>query len=130
MLEEVLVPLTIFSAAVLIVWIVFHHGSKNRREVLETVRQAAQSGTQLTPEVIRALGMPARSRTKGLDIRWGVIFTSIAVGFIIMGWIISSSAEEPVVMTVLSSIAVMPGMIGLALIGMGVFMRDKSNDAE
>jgi Domain of unknown function (DUF6249) len=125
---EILAPLTVFGSVVLIVWIVFHHGAKNRREVLETVRQAAQSGTQLSPEVIRALGMPQKK--KGGDIRAGIILLAIAAAFMTLGFAIGAVENEREAFWIMSSVASFPGFVGIALIVMGVLFGDKSKDAE
>lgn len=125
---EILAPLTVFGSVVLIVWIVFHHGSKNRREVLETVRQAAQSGTQLTPDVIRALGMPQKK--KGGDIRAGIILLAIAAAFMTLGFAIGTVENEREAFWIMSGVSAFPGFVGIALIVMGILFGDKSKDAE
>ena len=56
------VGIVLFMMPVFIVGIVMYFGSRNRAAVLETVRAAAQHGQQLTPETIRALGMPRRNK--------------------------------------------------------------------
>ncbi|MEE2524749.1 DUF6249 domain-containing protein [Hyphobacterium sp. HN65] len=124
---DVLAPLTVFGSVVLIVWIVYHHGSKNRREVLETVRQAAQSGTQLTPDVIRALGMPQKK--KGGDIRAGIILLAVAAAFLALGLAISGAESDPEVIWIMAGVAAFPGFVGAALVLMGVLFRDKSENA-
>ncbi|WP_421791338.1 DUF6249 domain-containing protein [Hyphobacterium sp.] len=123
---EILAPFTVFGSIVLIVWIVFHFGSKNRRDVLETVRTAAQSGTELTPEIIRALGMPQRK--KGGDKRWGIILLSIAAAFIALGFSIGAVEGDMEVVGIMAGVASFPGFVGLALILMGVLVRDNSDD--
>jgi hypothetical protein len=125
---DVLAPITVFGSVVLIVWIVYHHGAKNRREVLETVRQAAQSGTQLTPEVIKALGMPQKK--KGGDIRAGIILLAIAAAFITLGYTIGAVEGDFEAFGIMAGVASFPGFVGIALIAMGVLFRDKTNDTE
>ena len=123
---EILAPFTVFGAVVLIVWIVFHFGSKNRREVLETVRVAAQSGTQLTPETIRALGMPQKRR--GGDIRAGIILLAIAAAFMVLGAAIAGVENEREALWIMAGVASFPGFVGAALILMGVLFREKADD--
>lgn len=122
---DILAPITVFGSIVLIVWIVFHFGAKNRREVLETVRAAAQSGTQLTPDVIKALGMPRRA--EGRDIRWGIVLLAIAGAFMALGFAIAGAEGDFEVMYVMSGVAAFPGFVGIALIAMGILFRDKSD---
>ncbi|MEE2567161.1 DUF6249 domain-containing protein [Hyphobacterium marinum] len=125
---DILVPATIFGSVVLIVWVIVSNRTRRNREVLETVRSAIQSGQQMTPETIRALGVERKK--KGGDIRWGIILVSIALAFVSLGYTIGSvdggDAEEAFV--IMTGVAAFPGFVGVALIIMGVFMRDKSND--
>ncbi len=125
---EILAPFTVFGSIVLIVWIVFHFGAKNRREVLETVRQAAQSGTQLTPDIIRALGMPQKS--KGRDIRWGIVLVAIAAAFLMLGFAISTTEGDFEGFWVMLGVSSFPGFVGIALILMGVLMGEKNTSNE
>lgn len=92
---------------------------------METVRTAAQSGTELTPDIIRALGMPERKR--GNDIRWGIILLAIAAAFMALGLSISYAEGDPEVIGIMAGVASFPGFVGIALIVMGVLMRDKAN---
>jgi len=123
---DTLVPITFLLMPVLIVSAIFYFGHKNKKEILETIRVAASNGTELTPDVIKALGMPEGRRVKYIDIRWGIVLLAIALAFMAIGWIISATVDEIVLVTIFSSIAAMPGFVGLALIAMGIFMRDKS----
>ncbi len=93
---------------------------------METVRTAAQSGTELTPEIIRALGMPQRK--KGGDKRWGIILLSIAAAFIALGFSIGAVEGDMEVVGIMAGVASFPGFVGLALILMGVLVRDNSDD--
>ncbi|HAQ34678.1 MAG TPA: hypothetical protein DCQ53_04895, partial [Alphaproteobacteria bacterium] len=115
--------IVLFMMPVFIVGIVMYFGSRNRAAVLETVRAAAQNGQQLTPETIRALGMPRRN--KGGDIRWGIILIAVAVAFAILGWSITGVSDTPEVFQIMLGVASFPGLVGLALIGMGVLMKPR-----
>ncbi|MAL08468.1 MAG: hypothetical protein CMF74_02225 [Maricaulis sp.] len=117
------VGIVLFMMPVFIVGIVMYFGSRNRAAVLETVRAAAQNGQQLTPETIRALGMPRRN--KGGDIRWGIILIAVAVAFAILGWSITGVSDTPEVFQIMLGVASFPGLVGLALIGMGVLMKPR-----
>ena len=117
------VRIVLFMMPVFIVGIVMYFGSRNRAAVLETVRAAAQNGQQLTPETIRALGMPRRN--KGGDIRWGIILIAVAVAFAILGWSITGVSDTPEVFQIMLGVASFPGLVGLALIGMGVLMKPR-----
>lgn len=125
-MEDTLVPITLFLMPVFIVGIVMYFGSRNRAAVLETVRAATQSGQQLSPETIRALGMPKRK--SGGDIRWGIVLIAIAIAVVIFGWSITSIADEPEGLRVAFGIASFPGLVGIALIAMGVFMKSRNDE--
>lgn len=119
------VGIVLFLMPVFIVGIVMYFGSRNRAAVLETVRAAAQSGQQLTPETIRALGMPRKNQ--GNDFRWGIILLAIAIAFAILGWSIDAANDEPEAFRIMLGVASFPGLVGLALIGMGVFMKPRED---
>lgn len=125
---DILAPATVFGAVVLIVWVIVSNRTRRNREVLETVRSAIQSGQQMTPETIRALGVERKK--KGGDLRWGIILVAIALAFVTLGWTIGNvdggDAEEAFV--IMTGVAAFPGFVGVALILMGVLMRDKSQD--
>lgn len=125
---DILVPATVFGSVVLIVWVIVSNRTRRNREVLETVRTAIQSGQSMTPETIRALGV--EQKKKGGDLRWGIILVAIALAFITLGYTIGAvdggdSEEAFVIMT---GVAAFPGLVGVALILMGLFMRDKAQD--
>lgn len=125
---EIMGPLTMFGSVVLIVWIVYWFGARNRQAVLETVRAAMQNGTVMTPELIRALGMPQRK--KGGDLRWGIILLAIAAAFICLGWAIGTVDDDArQAFVIMSGVAAFPGFVGIALIAMGVLMRDRDTPA-
>lgn len=125
-MDETLIPITLFLMPVFIVGIVMYFGSRNRAAVLETVRAAAQAGQQLSPETIRALGMPRRN--KGGDVRWGIILLAIAIAFSILGWTINAASDEPEAFQIMLGVASFPGLVGLALIAMGVFMKSRNDE--
>jgi len=122
---EMLIPLSAILLPAIIIGIVFHYRSKNKREILETVRVAAQGGTELTPEIIRALGV--KDRRRGSETRSGIIWIAVALACIVFGWSIGQYEEEA--FRAFIGFAAFPGLIGLALIGIGVFMGDTSDDA-
>ncbi len=120
---EVFVPLAPFIMTVLIVATVFFFSSRNRREVLETVREAIRNGQSLDPETIKALGMPQKKTGNG-DLKGGLILIAVALALIVMGWMMASTmpvtAGEPDPMIMMTGIAAFPGFIGLVLTGFGV----------
>jgi hypothetical protein len=128
MMEE-LIPIVaivmVFGLPLFIVWVVFYFNTRNRANILETVRTAAQNGTELTPELVAALGLPKAGR--GHDIRWGIVLLAVAAAFLVLG--VTLSIFEDALFNIMTGVAAFPGFVGIALIAMGVLMRDKSNDA-
>lgn len=124
-MEDILVPLGLFAMVVAIVWLAMHFTSKNRRAVLVTVQEAAKNGQTLTPDTIRALGMPKKSG--GGDVKAGAIMLAIALSFVVLGWAIGmvEPDEAGEVFPIMIAVASFPGFIGLVLIAFGWFGRDK-----
>ncbi|MGY6627935.1 MAG: DUF6249 domain-containing protein [Oceanicaulis sp.] len=120
---EELVPLAPFIMVVLIVATVFFFSSRNRREVLETVREAIRNGQTLDPETIKALGMPQNKPGNG-DLKAGLILIAVAMALIVLGWVIGSTADMPSgapdPLLMMAGMAAFPGFIGLVLTGFGV----------
>ncbi len=53
---EMLIPIVLFLAMVLIVWIVYAFRYKAQRDVQATYRAAIERGQELTPELLERLG--------------------------------------------------------------------------
>ncbi len=115
---EVLVPLGTFAMVVAIVWVVQAHGAKNRSTFYETVRAAIERGADLTPDTVRALGAPKRSRHA--DIKWGIIWMALAAACVVFGWTVGGLEPDEDVFHVFMGIAAFPGFVGLALLLYGV----------
>ena len=120
-MEDVLIPLAPFIMVVLIVLTVFYFNSKNRRAVLETVREASRNGQTLDAETIKALGMPQK-KSEGGDLKAGAILIAVALAFLTLGFAIGAvdhgEAQEAV--PILASIAAFPGFIGVVLVLFGL----------
>lgn len=122
---EFTAPLTVFGAIVAIVWIVQAYISRNRRAVLDTVRAAIERGHELTPETIRALGVPRRSRHG--DLKWGVIWLAIAAAIITMGAITSAVEYDDEAFLMTLGVAAFPGFVGIALLFFWLVTRGRDD---
>src|SRR5210317_1086803 len=71
---EMLIPISLFIATVLIVWIVVAFRYRSRRDVQATYRAAIERGQELTPELLDRLGEP---RSKNKDLRRGMILIGV-----------------------------------------------------
>ena len=127
---DILIPLAPFAMAVLIVGIIFYFNSKNRRAVLETVREASRNGQQLDPETIKALGMPQKENRNG-DLKAGAILVAIAAGFLVLGWSISTldSGDAAEIFPIMAAVASFPGFIGIVLLLFGLTKKKDNADA-
>lgn len=124
MLENVLVPIAAFAQVVAIVWVVQAFMSRRREALLKTVRAAIERGTELSPEVIKTLGAPARDKYG--DFKWGLIWLAVGLAFVTLGWAIAAGEESAEVLYIMAGVGSFPGFVGLVLIGYGaVMMRTK-----
>ncbi len=124
---EIMVPLGLFAMVVAIVFISINGGTQKRKAALSTVEEAIKAGQQLTPELVRALGMPHKDR--GGDLKSGAILLAVAIAFVFLGWTISGVEEDAAeAVRIMAGIAAFPGFIGLVLIGFG--LTGSKKDAE
>ena len=127
--EDIFIPFIIFTVIAVIVWIVFFYGARQRREVQETIRVAIQSGQNIEPETIRALGVKPSS--KGGDLRWGVVLLALALAVLTLAVTIplDSGIRENVgaVLWPLIGVAAFPGFVGLALVALHFLMPPKTD---
>ncbi len=118
-MEATLVPIGLFAIAPLIVWAVCAYRYKTKKAVLEVLDTMTQKGESFTPETIHALGIRARSRYA--DLRTGIILIALAIAFFAFGAVIG---EEDAIRG-LSGIAMFPLLIGIAYVGLWVFIGRK-----
>jgi len=122
-MEEVLVPLIVFGTMPVMIWIIAAAKQKKNAELQKTVREAINQGKDLTPEVIRALGVKPRNPFG--DLRWGVILIAGAFGFMGLGLGIQAIEPDENVFPIMAGVASFPGLIGLALIGLHFMLNGK-----
>lgn len=118
-MEEVLVPIALFAIAPLIVWAVVAYRYKTKKAVMQVLEAMTHKGETITPSTIHALGIAPRSRFA--DLRTGIILISLALAFFLLGVIIG---EEDAIRG-LSGVATFPLVIGLAYVGLWVFIGRK-----
>lgn len=122
---EVLVPTGLFAMVVLIVFIAVNGGTQKRKAALATVQEAIRAGQQMTPETIRALGMP-RKDSNG-DLKWGGILIAVALAMVVFGWTLSMIDTDEEVFHVFLGMSSFPGFIGVVLLGFGL-LGNKNKD--
>jgi hypothetical protein len=118
---EIIIPISLFGAVVLIVWLISFYGLKRRVEVFQTLRVAIEKGQEISPEAMAAM---ARMSPPNRDLRLGVLFIAIALAFGALGGLIGSN--HPDAIRPLLGVAVFPLFLGLAFLGLHFFANDKS----
>lgn len=117
--EGTIVPIAVFTAGVLIVFVVMYFRAKTRAGVQKTIRLALEKGNELTPELLDRLAAPKQSQSS--DLRRGVIALSIGIGFALFGTIIGEQdAVRPMI-----GVGMFP-----AIIGIGYLILWKTSDRE
>ena len=84
-MEEVFVPLGLWVMIAVIVIASVWGGVQSKRDLHETIRRAIDNGQNLDPKTITALTKPERPASA--DLRGGVIFTTLAIGFGLCGFL-------------------------------------------
>jgi len=127
-MEDILVPLGVFTMVVAIVALNVLGANSRRKAVLETVREAVRSGQELSPETIRALGVEPGKRNNG-DLKSGAILLAVAAGLIVLGWAIAmveGGGMDSEIMFIMTAVAAFPGFIGIVLLMFGLFGQKKN----
>jgi len=117
--DAFMVPIAVFIAGVLIVFIIMYFKAKTRAGVQKTIRLALEKGNELTPELLDRLATPKQSQSS--DLRRGVIALAIGIGFALFGSIIGEQdAVRPMI-----GVGMFP-----AIIGIGYLILWKTSDRE
>ena len=121
-MSDTLVPLIVFSSITVMVCVslalAFHFRARNRQTILDAIKLITDRGEPIAPELIEALVQDKASPY--VDLRRGIIFLSIAIATGVFAVVLGEAdAIRP-----LLGIAAVPGLIGLAYIGLHVFASD------
>lgn len=112
----ILAVLMIFGMPVFIIGIIFFFISRSNAERQKTLRMAIERSDNLSPEVMNALqSMQKKPKTPMNDVRAGLILIAIAVGMMIWNYLDHHEFGGG-----LGGIAAVPGMIGVALLILGI----------
>jgi len=83
-MAEELIPIALFAAGTIIVWLTVHFRFRAKAEMQQTIRLALEKGTELSPELIDRLGDPEPGKDK--DLRRGLIWSALAIGLVLCGF--------------------------------------------
>jgi hypothetical protein len=124
---EIIVPVSLFAMVVLIVFIAVNSSTQKRKATLLTVQEAIRGGQQLTPETIRALGMPRKD--SNADLKSGSILIAVALAMVVFGGVVSVMEGGPdagEAFWVFLGLSAFPGFIGVVLLAFGLLGSKKS----
>jgi hypothetical protein len=123
---EIVAPIVVFGSLVLIIWSLQHFSFKKRAEAFQTLRLAIEKGQPLTPEALESM---ARISSPIADLRRGVVFLAIALGFALFATILGANRhvdqeEWLEAMRALYAVSSFPLVIGLAFLGLHFFANE------
>jgi hypothetical protein len=122
--EGIFIPITFFAMVVGLVWLFQHFALKKRIEAFQTLRFAIEKGQTITPETLESM---ARMSSPIADLRRGIVFVSIALGFAAFAVILAGNRtgdEWPEVMRGLLGVATFPLFVGLGFLGLHFFANE------
>lgn len=124
-MEGILVPIALFAMIAAIVITPRALRSVERQKMTDVLRAAIEKGQTLPPEVIDAMSSDVKARppSPNRDLRTGLVWMGIAVGFISLG--LGLSVEEPDAFYPMLGCAAFPGFIGLAFLIMALVARER-----
>jgi hypothetical protein len=112
----ILAVIMVFGMPVFIVAIIFFFVSRANADRQKTLRMAIEKSDSLSPEVMNALqSMQKKPKTPMNDVRAGLILIAVAAGLIIWRYL-----DHGEIGGGLAGIAAVPGMIGVALLILGI----------
>jgi len=118
--EGIYVPIAMFAAMAIVFSFFFWFRARARSEMQQTIRSAIDKGQELSPELVESLGSPKRP-SKDKDLRYSLIWFAIAFGISLFGAAIGAAEDEEPVFLIMSGIASLPFMVGLAYLIMWKF---------
>ncbi len=116
---EIAVPLGLFAMVVLIVWAVVAYRHKSHSDSMRVLENMAGRGETITPELVRTLGVKARSRHA--DLRTGVVLLAIGLATVVFGFGVDSPSE-------FIGFGAFPGLLGVVFIGLWALVTRREDD--
>lgn len=104
-----------FAFVIILVAVIFYFRSRDKADMHKTMRMAIERGEALPPDLLDNLKPRKKPRTPMGDIRAGIILIAVAGGF--MAW---NYIDKGHIGGGLSGIAAIPGLIGVALLVLGI----------
>jgi hypothetical protein len=118
--EGILVPIAMFIAMAVVFSFFFWFRARSRSEMQQTIRSAIERGQELTPELVESLGQRQRP-SKDKDLRFSLVWFAIAFGISLFGAAVGAAEDEDPIFLIMSGLAALPFMVGLAYLIMWKF---------
>ena len=93
-MEDVIVPIVLFSVLPVCIWLVSLFNYKKRLTAHETVRHAIDAGQVVSPELIEKMSLlvdPIRA-----DLRRGVLFIAFGAAFGVLGLMVGHEESDAI----------------------------------
>ena len=116
------IPIVMFIGITIVFCVFFWYRHRMRGEMQKTIRNAMDKGQELTPELIAAIGQPARPKDR--DMRLAILSIAIAVALAIFGAAIPEDSNEA--QQAMLAIAAFPFCIGVAFFILSRLSRRES----
>jgi hypothetical protein len=128
-MEGIFIPITFFGMIAAIVILPRYFKSLERQRMAEALKVAIEHGQTLSPDTIDALSVNARnidtSPNPARDLRTGIIWLGVGLGFAAMGMAIGFGVDEPDALYPFLGMSAFPIFIGLAFILLSVLNKRK-----
>jgi hypothetical protein len=119
-----MVPIAFIAMIAAIVIVPRYFRSLERQKMAEALKAAIERGQSLPPDLVDTMNSTAKvAPTPARDLRTGIIWLAVALGFAAFG--IAIGFEEPDATFPMVAMAAFPGFIGLAFIVLGLMNRNK-----
>nr|WP_070958829.1 DUF6249 domain-containing protein [Hyphomonas sp. Mor2] len=119
-MEDIVIPIFIFSSIVAVIWLFSHYNFKKRLTAHETLRLAVEKGQEVSPELVERMSYlndPAKS-----DLRRGILLIAFGLAFICLGLLVPH--DEPEAFRGMMGVSSFPIILGAAYLGLWRFSHD------
>ena len=119
-MEDVLIPIFIFSSVVAVIWLFSHYNFKKRLTAHETLRLAVEKGQEVSPELVERMSY-LNDPTKS-DLRRGILLIAFGAAFICLASMVPH--DEPEAWRGMLGVSSFPIILGIAYLGLWRFSHD------
>ena len=122
-LVALFIPIVSMIVLGIVIVAFFYFRHRNRSQLQETLRDAMEKGSELTPELIERLAGPTGGPDR--DLRRAIVFVAIGIAAILFGYLV----DEPDAFRAMAAISSFPILIGVAYLLMWKF-TDRGDKAD